>query len=160
MTGSPRRSGSGSAPSEGGSASSGAGAAVTWLAGQPGGTGRVGVVGFCWGGGVANRVAAADPRGLAAAVAFYGRPPDAAEVPRIKVPLLLHYAGLDQNINAGIPAFRRALDAAGVRHEVYVYEGVNHAFHNDTSKERYAPEAARLAWERTIAFLKSNTGVA
>jgi carboxymethylenebutenolidase len=109
---------------------------------------------------MANRVAAANPRGLDAAVAFYGRPLDAAEVPGIKVPLLLHYAGLDQNINAGIPAFRQALDAAGVRYEFYVYEGVNHAFHNDTSKERYAPEAAKLAWERTIAFLKSNTGVA
>lgn len=115
-------------------------------------TGRTGVVGFCWGGALVNRVAAADPA-LSAAVSFYGRQVPAEEAQRIAAPLLLHYAGLDERINAGIPDFVAALDAAGVSYGMHMYDGVNHAFHNDTNAARYDAEAARLAWERTEAFL-------
>ena len=107
-------------------------AAQAWLAAHRHSNGKVGAVGFCWGGGLVNRLAVADPD-LAAGVAYYGRQPDAADVPKIKAALLLHYAGLDERINAGIPAFRKALEEAGVTHEIYVYDGVNHAFNNDTS---------------------------
>jgi carboxymethylenebutenolidase len=127
--------------------------AIAWLAGQPGVNGKVGIVGFCWGGGLVGQVAAAEP-GLNAAVVFYGRTPAADKVPNINAPLLLHYAGLDDRINADVPAFREALDGAGVRYELHFYDGANHAFHNDTSEARYAPEAAKLAWQRTIEFLK------
>ena len=116
--------------------------------------GKVGAVGFCWGGGVVNRLAVNAPD-LAAAVAYYGSVPDPADVSKIKAKLLLHYAGLDERINAGIPAFRKALEAAGVEHQIYVYEGANHAFNNDTAEARYNKEAADLAWGRTIEFLKS-----
>jgi carboxymethylenebutenolidase len=127
--------------------------AVAWLAEQPTANGKVGIVGFCWGGGVVGEVAAAEPE-LDAAVVFYGRTPPVEAVPNIRAPLLLHYAGLDERINAGVPAFREALDRAGVPYELHTYEGANHAFHNDTSEARYAPEAATLAWGRTVAFLK------
>ncbi len=127
--------------------------AIAWLAGQPGVNGKVGIVGFCWGGGVVGLVATAEPE-LDAAVVFYGRTPPAENVPNIKAPLLLNYAGLDERINADVPAFREALDRAGVRYELHFYDGANHAFHNDTSEARYAPEAAKLAWQRTIEFLK------
>ena len=130
------------------------GAGVTWLAGQPGANGKVGVVGFCWGGGMSGQTAVANPQGLAGAVVFYGRTVEPAQAERIEVPLLLHYAGLDERINAGIPAFREALDRAEVQYELHMYEGANHAFHNDTSEARYAPEAARQAWERTVAFFR------
>lgn len=93
---------------------------------------------------------------LKAAVAYYGPTPDPALVGSIKAPLLLHYAGLDQRINAGIPAYEEALKKAGVPHEVFVYEGVNHAFNNDTSADRYDGAAAKLAWGRTVEFLKRN----
>ncbi len=89
---------------------------------------------------------------LRAAVAFYGRQAAAADVPRIKAAILLHYAGLDRRINAGIPAYEEALTAEGVRYELHMYDGVNHAFHNDTSPTRYDEAAAKLAWERTTAF--------
>lgn len=92
-----------------------------------------------------------DPR-LGAAVAYYGQPPQAADVPHIRAAVLLHYAGLDQRINAGIPAYEAALKAAGTAYELHVYEGVNHAFNNDTSPARYNAAAAQLAWERTLSF--------
>ncbi len=117
--------------------------------------GKVGIVGFCWGGGVVGRVAAAAPE-LDAGVVFYGRVPPAEAVPNIKAPLLLNYAGKDDNVNAGIPGFREALDKAGVRYELQTYEGAQHAFHNDTSEARYDAAAAKLAWERTVEFFKRN----
>jgi carboxymethylenebutenolidase len=126
-------------------------AAVSFLRGHADGNGKVGAVGFCWGGGLVNQLAVHDPT-LDAAVAYYGRQPDAADVPKIKVPLLLHYAGLDTRIDEGIPAYKAALDKAGVSYQIYMYEGANHAFNNDTSAERYNAEAAKLAWDRTLAF--------
>jgi len=116
---------------------------------------KVGAVGFCWGGGMANRLAIKAPD-LKAAVAFYGAPPDPAQVTTIKSPMQLHYAGLDQRINANVPAFEEALKKAGVKHEIHMYEGANHAFLNDTSAERYNKQAADLAWGRTVEFLKKN----
>ena len=126
--------------------------AVAFLRAHADGDGKVGAVGFCWGGGMVNQLAVHDPS-LDAAVAYYGMQPDAADVPMIKAPLLLHYAGLDQRIDAGIPAYKAALDKAGVSYQIFMYEGVNHAFNNDTSAERYNAEAAKLAWERTLTFL-------
>jgi carboxymethylenebutenolidase len=127
-------------------------AAVQYLKTHPLSTGKVGCTGFCWGGGMTNQVAVNAPD-LLAAVPYYGRQPDAQDVPQIKASMLLHYAGLDERINAGIPAFEQALVDASVEHEIYIYEGAQHAFNNDTSA-RYHPKAARLAWQRTIAFLK------
>jgi carboxymethylenebutenolidase len=115
-------------------------------------TGKVGITGFCYGGGVANAAAVAYPE-LAAAVPFYGRQPKAEDVPRIKAPLLLHYAELDTGINQGWPAYEAALKAAGNTYEAYIYPGVNHGFHND-STPRYDEAAAKLAWDRTIAWFK------
>lgn len=129
-------------------------AAMTALRADAAVTGKVGAVGFCWGGGMVNQLAVAAPD-LDAGVAFYGPTPEPAQAAAIKAPLLLHYAGLDQRINAGIPAYDEALKKAGVKHEIFMYEGVNHAFHNDTSAERFDKAAADLAWDRTIAFLKS-----
>lgn len=120
--------------------------------------GNVGVVGFCWGGGLVNQTAVNAGDQLAAAVAYYGQQPDAGDVSKIRAKLLLHYAGLDERINAGIPAFEEALKAAGVDYQLHVYEGVNHAFNNDTSEARYAKEAADLAWSRTMEFFKSTLG--
>lgn len=116
---------------------------------------KVGCVGFCWGGGLANQLAVNVPT-LNAAVAFYGKQPDAADVPKIKAPLQLHYAGLDERINAGIPAYEEALKKAGTKYELYMYEGVNHAFHNDTSEARYNAYAALTAWKRTLDFFAAN----
>lgn len=126
-------------------------ASSTYLRGRPFGNGKVGIVGFCWGGGMANALAVADPQ-LNAASAFYGAQPDAAAVPSIKAALMLHYAELDERINAGIDGYKTALDAAGIRYELFMYPGVNHAFHNDTSEARYNAEAANLAWDRTMEF--------
>ncbi|MCS3800251.1 dienelactone hydrolase family protein [Niastella sp. OAS944] len=111
--------------------------------------GKTGCVGFCWGGAMANQLAVNVPD-LKAAVAFYGRQPEAADVPKIKAALQLHYGALDERINAGIPAFEEALKKAGTKYELYVYEGANHAFHNDTAPTRYNATAAKLAWERTV----------
>jgi carboxymethylenebutenolidase len=130
-------------------------AAVAWLKARPDGNGKVGIVGFCWGGGAVGRVAVADPE-LDAAVVFYGEAPPAEGVAAIKAPLLLHYAGLDQRIDAGIPAFEAALKEHDKTYTLYMYEGVNHAFHNDTSAERYNGAAAKLAWQRTVDFFKAN----
>ncbi|RWN52504.1 dienelactone hydrolase family protein [Mesorhizobium sp.] len=128
-------------------------ATVAFLRGREDGNGKVGAVGFCWGGATVNTLAANAPD-LAAAVAYYGMQPKAEDVPKIKAALLLHYAGLDTRINAGIDAFRKELDAAEVEYTIHVYEGANHAFNNDTSAARYDKNAADLAWGRTIAFLK------
>jgi carboxymethylenebutenolidase len=130
-------------------------AAVAYLKDRDGTTDKIGVIGFCWGGALANQVAvhSAD---VAAAVPFYGRQPDAADAAKIRAALLLHYAGLDERINAGIPEYEQALKDAGVDYTIYIYEGANHAFHNDTSEARYDKNAAELAWSRTIEFLKQH----
>ena len=132
-------------------------AALTYLRARPECNGRTGCVGFCWGGGLANQLAVHDPR-LNAAVAYYGQQPRAEDVPQIKAALMLHYAGLDQRIDAGIPAYEAALKAAHIPYELFVYEGVNHAFNNDTSPARYNAEAATLAWERTLRLFGEKLG--
>ncbi len=128
-------------------------AAAAHLRQHPHCTGKVGCVGFCWGGGMANQLAVRDPQMLAA-VAFYGRQAEAGDAGRIQGALLLHYAGLDRRINAGIAAYEEALKAAGVDYTLHMYDGVNHAFHNDTAPNRYDQAAATLAWERTVAFFE------
>jgi carboxymethylenebutenolidase len=127
-------------------------AAVAYLKTGPQATGKVACMGFCWGGGVTNQVAVSSPD-LAAAVPFYGMQPPAEDVPKIKAAMLIHYAGDDQRINAGIPAFEEALKKAGIAYEIHMYEGAKHAFMNDTGAN-YNKEAAELAWKRTVAFLK------
>ncbi len=126
-----------------------------FLAGHEKTNGKVGAIGFCWGGGMVNRMAVASPE-LGAGVAYYGSQAPADQVPSIKAPLMLHYAGLDERINAGIDAYKAALDANGKTYELHMYEGVNHAFNNDTSSARYDKAAADLAWSRTVEFLKKN----
>jgi carboxymethylenebutenolidase len=128
-------------------------ATVAYLRTAPNSTGRVGAMGFCWGGGTVNNLAVASPD-LMAAVAYYGAQPAAADVPKIEARMLLHYGGLDTRINAGIPAFEEALKAAGTDYRIFVYEGANHAYNNDTSAARYDKAAADLAWSRTIGFFK------
>ncbi len=125
-------------------------AAVKYLKTHPQSTGKVGCMGFCWGGGMTNQVAVNCPS-LDAAVPFYGSQPDSDDVPKIKASLLCHYAGLDERINAGIETFEAALKQANVDYKMYMYEGAGHAFFNDTGS-RYNKEAAELAWKRTIAF--------
>ncbi len=114
---------------------------------------KVGAIGFCWGGGMVNLLAAASDA-LVAGVAYYGRQPDPEAAAKIRARLMLHYAGEDERINAGIAAYEAALKAAGVDYRLYIYEGVQHAFNNDTNAARYDRNAADLAWGRTIAFLK------
>jgi carboxymethylenebutenolidase len=128
-------------------------AAVQYLKTHPMTTGKVGVIGFCWGGGVANRLAVNSPD-VSAAVPYYGRQPASGDVEKIKASLLLHYAGLDEGINKGIPAYEAALKKASIDYRLYMYEGAKHAFNNDTNAARYNKEAAQLAWQRTISFLK------
>ena len=125
-------------------------AAYAFLKSRPECTGKVGAVGFCFGGSTVNMFAVRLPD-LAAAVPFYGGQPNAADVANIKAPLLIHYAGLDERINAGWPAYEAALKANGVRYEMFMYANTNHGFHNDTTP-RYDEAAAKLAWSRTIAF--------
>lgn len=127
-------------------------AAVEYLKTNPQSTGKVACMGFCWGGGVTNQVAVNSPD-LAAAVPFYGAQPAVEDVPKIKASMLIHYAGDDQRINAGIPAFEEALKKASIDHKIFMYEGAGHAFFNDTG-QRYSKEAADLAWSRTLAFFK------
>lgn len=115
--------------------------------------GIFGSMGFCWGGALSNQLAVHVPN-LKAAVAFYGRQPEATDVPNIKAAVQLHYGGLDERINAGIAAYEDALKKAKITYEQYIYEGVNHAFHNDTAGARYNEAAAKLAWQRTVAFFK------
>ncbi len=124
-------------------------AAVAYLGSHPDCTGKVGAVGFCYGGGVVQRLAVRLP-GLAAGVPFYGRHPDPADAVRVEAPLMYHHAGLDDRVNASWPAFEAALKAAGKLYVAYMYEGANHGFHNDTTP-RYDEDAAKLAWERTLA---------
>lgn len=113
--------------------------------------GKFGAVGFCWGGGMVNQLAVNVPS-LRAAVAYYGRQPESADVAKIKAAVQLHYGGMDERINAGIPAYEEALKKANVKYELYVYEGAQHAFNNDTAPTRYNEAAAKLAWSRTIEF--------
>jgi carboxymethylenebutenolidase len=120
-------------------------------------TGSVGVIGFCWGGGMVNRLAVVSPS-LKAAVPYYGVQPPADKVAQIKAPILAQYGGLDQRINAGIPAFEAALKANNKKYQIVVYDGANHAFNNDTNAARYNKAAADLAWGRTLAFFKENLG--
>jgi carboxymethylenebutenolidase len=127
-------------------------AAVRHAARHDHSTGKVGCVGFCWGGGMSGRLAANSPE-LAAAVVFYGMPPAAEEAARIHVPMLLNYAGLDKRINDAVPAFEQTLKTSGIRYELHMYDGVDHAFHNDTNAARYNADAATLAWKRTVEFL-------
>jgi carboxymethylenebutenolidase len=129
-------------------------AAAEYLQRLPEGNGKVGVVGFCYGGGVANYLATRLPN-LAAAVPFYGNQPPADDVARIKAPLLIHYAEKDERINAGWPTYEKALKAAGVRYEAWIYPGVQHGFNNDTTP-RYDEAAARLAWQRTTGFFNTH----
>lgn len=121
------------------------------------GNGKVGCMGFCWGGGMANKLAVNDPK-LQAAVAYYGAQPNAADVAKIKASVMLHYGGLDERINAGIPAYEQALKDNKIDYKLYIYDGVNHAFNNNTSPTRYNEAAAKLAWQRTIGLFKEKLG--
>jgi carboxymethylenebutenolidase len=125
-------------------------AAIEWMMKHEAGTGKVGITGFCYGGGVANAAAVAYPE-LAAAVPFYGRQARTEDVPRIKAPLLIHYGELDTRINEGAAAYEQALKAADKTYQAFVYPGANHGFHND-STPRYDEAAAKLAWDRTLAW--------
>jgi carboxymethylenebutenolidase len=128
-------------------------AAVEFLKGHENSTGNVGAIGFCWGGGQVNRLATMSPD-LKAGVAYYGAQAPVEDVPKINAALMLHYAGLDERINKGIDSYRSALETNNKDFQIFVYEGVNHAFNNDTSSARYNKEAADLAWSRTVEFLK------
>jgi carboxymethylenebutenolidase len=130
-------------------------AAVDFLKNHEASTGKVGVVGFCWGGALANQVAVHSPD-VAAVVPFYGRQASAEDAAKIQAALLLQYAGLDDRINAGIADYEQALKAANVDYTIYIYEGANHAFNNDTNEARYDKAAADLAWSRTIDFFKQH----
>ena len=129
-------------------------AAAAYLKGLPDCTGKIGVVGFCYGGGIANMLATKLPD-LGAAVPFYGNQPAAADAARIKAPLLIHYAGNDERINSGWPVYETALKAAGVKYQAFVYSGTEHGFNNDTTP-RYDAAAAKLAWTRTVDFFNQN----
>lgn len=128
-------------------------ATIAWLKTHAKSNGKVGAMGFCWGGGTVNNIATVAPD-LLAAVPYYGGQPDAAAVPNIKARVMAHYGGLDERINAGIPAFEAALKAAGTDYQIFIYEGANHAFNNDTSAARYSKEASDLAWSRTIGLFR------
>ena len=128
-------------------------AAVKYLKTHPLSNGKVGCTGFCWGGAMTNQVAVNCPS-LDAAVPYYGSQPKTEEVPKIKAPLLIHYAENDQRINAGIEAFEEALKENGKEFQSFIYPGTGHGFNNDTAPQRYNEEAAKLAWSRTIAFFK------
>lgn len=132
-------------------------AAARFLSGHAESNGRLGVVGFCFGGGMANTLAWRLPDVVQAAVPYYGGQPPAAEVPKIKAALMLHYAELDTRVNAGWLDYETALKAAGVSYEAFIYPGVNHGFHNDTTP-RYDQAAAELSWTRTIGFFRQKLG--
>jgi len=128
-------------------------AAVKYLNTHPLSSGKVGCTGFCWGGAMTNQVAVNAPD-LDAAVPYYGRQPAAEDVPKIKAAIMAHYAGEDERINAGIEAFEKSLKEAGIEYQIFVYEGAQHGFNNDSNPSRYHKEAAQLAWKRTIGFFK------
>ncbi|MHB9029558.1 MAG: dienelactone hydrolase family protein [Candidatus Latescibacterota bacterium] len=128
-------------------------AAVQYLKTHPQSSGKVACMGFCWGGGMTNQVAVNAPD-LTAAVPFYGPQPAPEDVPKIKASLLLHYAGKDERINAGIKEFEAALKKAGIDNRIFIYEGAEHAFFNDANPSRYHKDAAQLAWKRTVEFLR------
>lgn len=128
--------------------------AVEVLKKLPEGNGKVGAVGFCYGGGIVNFLATRTPE-LSAAVPFYGSQPSSEDTAKIKAPLLIHYAGVDERINAGWPAYESALKAAGVNYKAFIYPGVQHGFNNDTTP-RFDEAAAKLAWERTIQFFNDH----
>ena len=128
-------------------------AAVKYLKTHPLSTGKVGCTGFCWGGAMTNQVAVNAPD-LNAAVPYYGRQPVEEDVAKIKAPIMAHYAGNDEGINAGIPAFEEALKKYNKEYTIFMYEGAGHAFNNDSNPERYNEQAAKLAWGRTIGFFK------
>jgi carboxymethylenebutenolidase len=130
-------------------------AAAKWLQARPDSTGRLGAVGFCYGGGIVNALAVRMGADLSAGVPFYGAQPPAADVGRIKAPLLIQYASLDTRINAGWPAYEEALKANKVTYTMHMYEGTNHGFHNDTTP-RYDEAAAKLAWQRTLDFFNKH----
>ncbi len=132
--------------------------AITFLEKHANGNGKVGAVGFCWGGGIVGDLAVNAPD-LDAGVVYYGPQPKETDVEKIKAPLLLHYAGQDTRINEGIPAFEEALKKANKPYTLYIYEGAQHAFNNDTSEARYNKSAAEQAWSRTIAFFKEHLKV-
>jgi carboxymethylenebutenolidase len=129
-------------------------ASLRFLKAHAGSNGKIGATGFCWGGGMTNALAVAAGPDLLAAAPYYGAQPTAADVPKIKARVVLHYAGNDERINAGIPAYREALDRAGVTYQLYTYDGAQHAFNNDTAAARYNKAAADLAWSRTVALFK------
>jgi len=128
-------------------------AAVKYLKTHPLSNGKVGCTGFCWGGAMTNQVAVNAPD-LDAAVPYYGRQPEPEEVPKINAPVMAHYAGNDERINAGIAKFEEALKAGNKEYQIFVYPGTGHAFNNDTNPSRYNEEAAKLAWSRTVAFFR------
>ncbi|MFY8040667.1 MAG: dienelactone hydrolase family protein [Bosea sp. (in: a-proteobacteria)] len=133
-------------------------AGVSALSRVQGCNGKVGTVGYCWGGGMVNRIAVLNPPGLAAGVSYYGSQVPAEQVERIRTPLMLHYAGNDERINAGIPAFKAALEWARKDFELHVYDGAQHAFNNDTNAARYSKAVADLALSRSLAFFRKHLG--
>src|SRR5882672_9143828 len=130
-------------------------AAATWLKSHPQSSGKLGAIGFCFGGGIVNQLAVRLGSDLSAGAPFYGRQPSAEDTAKIKAPLALHYAGNDQGVDAGIPAFEAALKANNRTYNVYMYEGAQHGFHNDTTP-RYDEAAAKLAWQRTLDLFNRN----
>jgi carboxymethylenebutenolidase len=126
-------------------------ASATWLKNRPDSTGKLGAVGFCFGGGIVNTLAVRLGSDLNAGVAFYGQQPSAADTAKIKAPLMLHYASLDTRLTGGWPAWKEALDSNHAAYQEFVYEGANHGFHNDTTP-RYDEAAAKLAWQRSVDF--------
>lgn len=130
---------------------------LKYLRDRKDGNGKTGCVGFCWGGAMSNKLAVNDPK-LLAAVAYYGIQPATTEVPNIKASMMMHYGGLDERINAGIPIYEQALKQNNIEYKIFIYEGVNHAFNNNTSATRYNEAAAKLAWERTMELFKTKLG--
>jgi len=130
-------------------------ASAAWLKARPDSTGKIGAIGFCFGGGVVNNLAVRLGADLAAGAPFYGRQPGADDVAKIKAPLMLHYAGNDQGVNQGIPAYEAALKANNKQYQLFMYDGAQHGFHND-STPRYDEAAAKLAWQRSLEFFNKN----
>ena len=128
-------------------------ASVEYLRSRSDCSGKVGTIGFCWGGALSNQIAVNDPK-LDAGVVFYGKSPEATDVPKIKAKMMLHYGSLDENINPGVPPYEEALKAAGKDYQLFMYDGGKHAFHNDENPDRHHPEHSKTAWKRTMDFLK------